>query len=155
MSKARDLADNAAALDALADMRAMLEARGVGAVSETDGIPTGAIVQSGSNANGSFVRWADGTQICHHRITLGFVSGASLYAAWTFPQSFSAAPTVLATVIDHGTYAMGRGSLGAGGVDNPPTTTGAEIFQSRDPAAANFVAGNTIDYSVMAVGRWY
>jgi hypothetical protein len=136
-------------------MHDMLAERGVGTVSQADGIPTGAIVQSGSNADGSYVRWADGTQICHHRITLGFVSSASLYAAWTFPQAFSAAPTVVATVLDHGTYAPGRGSLGAGGVDNPPTATGAEIFQSRDPAGPNFVAGNTIDYLAMAVGRWY
>ena len=36
----------------------------VGPVSHSGGVPTGAVVESGSNANGSFVRWADGTQIC-------------------------------------------------------------------------------------------
>lgn len=41
MSRARDMID-------------MLVARGVGTVSE-DGVPTGALVQSGSNANGSFL----------------------------------------------------------------------------------------------------
>jgi hypothetical protein len=142
MSRVRELMD-------------VLRARGVGTVSETGGVPTGGIVQSGSNANGSFIRFADGTQICQHKITLTYASTASLYAAWTFPQAFSAAPTVIATAIDEGTYAPGRGTLGVGGVDNPPTTTTAELFQSRDPAGTNFAAGNTIDFFCMAIGRWY
>jgi hypothetical protein len=36
----------------------------VGTVSQASGVPTGAIIERGSNANGSFVRFADGTQIC-------------------------------------------------------------------------------------------
>lgn len=36
----------------------------LGTVSESGGIPTGAIIQRGSNSNGTFVRFADGTQIC-------------------------------------------------------------------------------------------
>lgn len=36
----------------------------VGAVSENAGQPTGAIIESGENANGQFIRWADGTQFC-------------------------------------------------------------------------------------------
>jgi len=36
----------------------------LGTVSQTGGVATGAIIQRGSNANGDFVRFADGTQIC-------------------------------------------------------------------------------------------
>lgn len=36
----------------------------LGAVSQSAGVPTGAVIESGSNANGRYVRWADGTQIC-------------------------------------------------------------------------------------------
>ena len=36
----------------------------VGTVSQSGGVPTGAIIQRGSNANGEWVRYADGTQIC-------------------------------------------------------------------------------------------
>lgn len=36
----------------------------VGTVSESGGVPTGAVVERGSNANGEYVRFADGTQIC-------------------------------------------------------------------------------------------
>ena len=40
------------------------QASAVGTVSQSGGIPTGAIIERGSNANGSYIRWADGTQIC-------------------------------------------------------------------------------------------
>jgi hypothetical protein len=36
----------------------------LGAVSETSGVPTGAVINRGSNANGEYTRFADGTQIC-------------------------------------------------------------------------------------------
>jgi hypothetical protein len=36
----------------------------IGPVSEAGGVPTGAVIERGSNANGEYVRWADGTQIC-------------------------------------------------------------------------------------------
>lgn len=36
----------------------------LGTVSQSGGAPTGGIIQRGSNSNGEFVRFADGTQIC-------------------------------------------------------------------------------------------
>lgn len=36
----------------------------VGAVSQAAGLPTGALIESGLNSNGAYIRWADGTQIC-------------------------------------------------------------------------------------------
>lgn len=36
----------------------------VGTVSQSGGAPTGAIVERGSNANGVYTKWADGTMIC-------------------------------------------------------------------------------------------
>ena len=36
----------------------------LGTVSQSGGVPTGAIIERGSNANGEYVRFADGTQIC-------------------------------------------------------------------------------------------
>jgi len=38
----------------------------LGTVSQSAGVPTGAIIESGSNANGEYTRWADGTQIAHN-----------------------------------------------------------------------------------------
>ncbi|MGI1294369.1 hypothetical protein ACIAEU_24470, partial [Enterobacter kobei] len=36
----------------------------LGTVSQTGGVPTGAVIEKGSNSNGEYVRFADGTQIC-------------------------------------------------------------------------------------------
>ncbi|WP_236045296.1 MULTISPECIES: DUF2793 domain-containing protein [Pseudooceanicola] len=54
----------------------------VGTVSQSAGVPTGAVLESGSNANGEYTRWADGTQICTN-------GGAAIT---TDPASFAGTP---------------------------------------------------------------
>src|SRR5690606_15811578 len=58
----------------------------LGTVSQSGGVPTGALIQTGSNANGSYVRYADGTQICWGAVT-GTVPAApgATYASTNFP----------------------------------------------------------------------
>ncbi len=61
----------------------------LGAVSQSSGVPTGAVIDRGSNANGEYVRFADGTQICWTN-TLTFTAGVSSVGAnWSYPASFS------------------------------------------------------------------
>lgn len=57
----------------------------VGMVSQSDGTPTGAIVQRGSNVNGEYTRFADGTQICWIQ---SFSTLSNAAATWTFPAEF-------------------------------------------------------------------
>lgn len=64
----------------------------VGRVSESAGVPVGAIIESGSNANGDYVRYADGTQICAHTLTLPYFNTTRLQATWTYPAQFESAP---------------------------------------------------------------
>lgn len=68
----------------------------VGTVSQSGGVPTGAVVERGSNANGHFTRFADGTQIC--RSTVTSVSGGAL--TWTYPAAFVGIPSFTASVGD-------------------------------------------------------
>ena len=55
----------------------------------------GAIVESGSNSNGHYVRWENGEQVCFHKKAIdhtGDFSGSSrLTAQWAFPAGFSGA----------------------------------------------------------------
>ena len=75
----------------------------VGTVSESGGVPTGAIIESGSNANGEFVKYADGTQICFRRLTDSEVENTSTNIDTTFfsyPATFSVRPIPLGLITD-------------------------------------------------------
>lgn len=114
----------------------------LGTVTQSGGVPTGAIVESGSNANGRFVRFADGTQICRHRLA----ASTSANTTWTFPVAF-----VSATDID----VQGTGSTGLLAVRNFsiavfPTTTAVE-FNVFDGAGART---NSTAF-LRAEGRWF
>jgi hypothetical protein len=68
----------------------------LGTVSEASGIPTGAIIERGSNSNGEFVRYADGTQICSRVLSSNVACDVSLAIGgfrsaditWVFPAQF-------------------------------------------------------------------
>lgn len=126
MSRARDMID-------------MLVARGVGTVSETDGVPTGAIVQSGSNANGSFIRYADGTQICSAWVT----SSSAGNVTWTFPMTFVSAPRVIATCNAAANARIPVYANVLGG------SCEIAVYSTSNTRADN------ISTSVLALGRWY
>ncbi|MAN98206.1 hypothetical protein [uncultured Roseovarius sp.] len=68
----------------------------LGTVSQSGGVPTGAGIEPGSNANGDYVRFADGTQICWHTLTTGAINvaegagySASAATNWTYPAGFA------------------------------------------------------------------
>ena len=67
----------------------------VGDVSQSAGVPTGAIIQRGSNANGQFTRFADGSQVC--RISL--ITVADVGTDWTFPIAFANIPNISGTAV--------------------------------------------------------
>jgi len=81
----------------------------LGTVSQSGGVPTGAVFERGSNANGSYTKFADGTMICYHTFSVGSIvaAGAGTFdnpyrspsITWTFPAAFSAVPVVLMRTI--------------------------------------------------------
>jgi hypothetical protein len=79
----------------------------VGTVAQSGGVPTGAVIEQGDTANGSYVRYADGTQMCWFTTATLTANGAavgttgfykSAPAAWSYPAAFASDPTVTATV---------------------------------------------------------
>jgi len=56
----------------------------VGTVSESAGVPTGGIIERGSNANGEFTKFADGTMICTFTVTTSTSGGTTK----TLPATF-------------------------------------------------------------------
>lgn len=118
----------------------------LGPVSESTGTPTGAVIERGSNANGGFVRFADGTLICTAELSaVACTTGegalfASPSTAWDFPAAFAAAPAV-------------SGSGGASGrflgFDAPSASqvTCKVLSAVSDPASQ--------PPTVTAIGRWF
>lgn len=121
----------------------------VGTVAQSGGAPTGAIIERGSSANGEYVRFADGTQICSLRegaLALAVTSAVGVMyrdtalGAWTFPAAFSAAPVGIFTVMS--TFLVGL-STGA-------TTTS----MTRAVLGASTYTGNIVACG-LAIGRWF
>jgi hypothetical protein len=78
----------------------------LGTVSQSAGVPTGAIIERGSNANGEFVKYADGTLECWRygeiNLTITQLSSADFPVAFNhnFPVSTSWAYAQVDAVLD-------------------------------------------------------
>lgn len=121
----------------------------LGTVSQSGGTPTGAILEKGSNANGEYVRFADGTQICWSPVFNGDPSTAigSLYrlsaaGTWTLPAAFVNTGYAVAASANNNvqTHWANARSVSATSVE----------FQMLAP---NSQTGRSI--RIMAVGRWF
>lgn len=112
-------------------------------------------IERGSNANGKYVRFADGTQRCWEKLTLSYGAGSYCSATWTFPAAFVSAP--------EGLVATTESTGGATPVDTElaairaysATTTAATIRQPRISGLTSFQVGDTLDAAVSAEGNWY
>lgn len=67
----------------------------LGTVTQNGGVPTGALMQPGSAAQGRFRRTADGEMTCRHKLT----TSASAGVVWTYPSAFVEEPVVTGTAI--------------------------------------------------------
>ncbi|WP_237685080.1 DUF2793 domain-containing protein [Szabonella alba] len=122
----------------------------LGTVSQSGGLPTGAVIERGGNANGDYVRFADGTQICtlglaaSLAIGTGFMGGfRSAAQTWTFPAVFAAAPVLQAMAGD-------LTAFGAIGTDAPATTSAQWAVTAITAQGAAMRA-----VSLTATGRWF
>ncbi|ULB10741.1 hypothetical protein ORIO_12590 [Cereibacter azotoformans] len=123
----------------------------LGTVSFSGGVPNGKIIERNSNANGEYVRFADGTQICTHSfpgvaVTTSVNSG-SLYSGsvpdWTFPAAF----------VLHSGHARG------GRLVNAPAGVAVHLPYGSATSATSIRAYATAsvastDVAVWAFGRW-
>ena len=125
----------------------------LGTVSQVAGVPTGRIIERGSNANGEYIRFADGTQMCWHstggtdiNVAIGNVF-RSAPLVWTYPLAFSVAPMVAGTPRTGTPVAWGWVGLG-----NASDTQTQECRYAALCALSNTGA---FSVSLIAIGRWY
>lgn len=129
----------------------------LGTVSQASGVPTGAIIERGSNANGEYVRFADGTQICWTRFPFSgainiaingmFRSGSG---QWAYPVAFSARPMISGSYVSTLSNLEFDIWLQSAFEDINPNSTANVILASLQTKAAASRAIN-----VVATGRWY
>lgn len=122
----------------------------LGAVTQASGVPTGGLIERGSNANGQFTRWADGTQICWQTLTVNGAINAGLLGGfrntgqtWVYPAVFATAPALNGAPANLNSLAVVTSNVGP---------TAASVFHTAfasQGTAADLVA------TLVAVGRWF
>lgn len=111
-----------------------------------------AVIESGENGNGRWVKWADGTMICTHIITstawnIDPGTTASL-GAWTYPAVFAEAPVVSCTFYGNGADFLHPTTM-------IPTTSGVSDYSLHNFHSSIFLPGsNMATYKFTAIGRW-
>lgn len=128
----------------------------VGTVSESGGVPTGAIMESGSNANGNYIKYADGTLICMvHTPDIAISGGLSSIYIGTWPVPFTARPiAVITQSYGHGdsNYGLGYGTLNS---NNYGQNQGLTNTKYAAQIRVGGTAATVISADIIAIGRWY
>lgn len=126
----------------------------LGTVVQSAGVPTGSIVERGSNADGEYVKFADGTLICTKRLTTtgaisttyGSMFVRSGISAGNYAAPFAAIPTVSA--IPEQTSPGYRFI----GFDDSISTTAWPQFGLVDAVSRG---STTTTINFIAIGRWF
>lgn len=117
----------------------------VGTVSQSGGVPTGAIYERGSNANGDYIKFADGTMMC---FTSGFpvpaVANGAASEVWTYPANFIAAP-------------CGQITFRTPTSTNSFTSAQLQLTTGLSSATIRLIASvaQTYTMGILIIGRWY
>ena len=134
----------------------------LGTVSESGGVPTGAIIESGSNSNGEFIKYADGTMICITKksplLTTGDGSSVgslerSNTTSFTYPATFASIDHISGFKVETGnTSGTDFVSLSR---SNQDYLTGSFLSTIEFVILTSARSGDVSKVKVMAIGRWY
>lgn len=109
-----------------------------------ESIPSG-IYESGSNDNGSWIKYIDGTMECWHRVSTN-ISTDYLFFNWTYPVPFTSEP-IVSTKLSAGGSAVW--ALHSSGIGTASSVTNITYYKSQQGTYAN---PNYLD--VRAIGKW-
>lgn len=150
-------ADGAAAIaTALSNLslRTAAKADVVGTVSQSGGVPTGAIIERGSNSNGEYTKFADGTLICWFTRSVESITSnpsggtTNLYfsteSVFTFPATFVGTKPAVAP----------SAPLSSGGTSSWPSVRGSSLTGTSLALISN-VQNAAAYLGYTAVGRWF
>ncbi|WP_410734538.1 phage tail protein [Citrobacter portucalensis] len=135
-------------------LRTAAKADVVGTVSQSGGVPTGAIIERGSNSNGEYTKFADGTLICWFTRSVESITSnpsggtTNLYfsteSVFTFPATFvGTRPAVVPSA-----------PLSTGGTSSWPSIRGSSLTGTSLALISN-VQNAAAYLGYTAVGRWF
>ena len=113
------------------------------------------IVESGSNANGTYIKYIDGTMICARKITLSSVPVNSTWGSWyyyydnttySFVNEFISTPILQKTLVAPTPAGALLGDYG----DSNVTTSGFRGITLIRPTSNTVTA----DIYITAIGKW-
>lgn len=106
------------------------------------------IKESGSNPNGEYIRFDDGTQICWHTLTFTLNNQPGTTVTWTFPAAFKDNTAhVLGTVDNQSAADFGRYIVAA-------RTKGTSYTRVTVRHINESFETSEFEVAVQAVGRW-
>lgn len=134
------------ALDELATLKSASKADILGVVSQVGGVPTGAIMEAGSNANGFYARFANGLQLCYRLVGQTYIpSGGSIQSGtMTFPAQFYGPPLTFIHVNCEYPYSLTQNS-------EPNVSSASFVYSVRNGHFADL----GVYHGYMAIGRWF
>jgi hypothetical protein len=153
MSKARLKSKNILGIAEGGTGATSMGAGAVGTVSQTAGVPTGALFEVITNANGRAIKYADGTLVCERYIapaSLAVTSGiGSIFYAfcgiWTYPVPFVGdTPNSICTPISTGQVIW----AGVRSLNQSLSATEFAVY-----SAVSYTAATSLVYR--AWGRWF
>lgn len=111
------------------------------------------LVESGSNANGSYMKFADGTAICYTRLELTYQTENYLAlpgnAYWNYPIVYKSTPIVLVSKEAHWSHhRMIRSTAAA-----TPNLDDAMV-RLYSESSSPFQSGDTYNVYVISIGKW-
>lgn len=132
----------------------------VGTVSQSGGVPTGAIIERGGNSFGEWIKWADGRIEINKVFLLNFNQGAGTFSdpyrttpfTFTYPVSITSSEDRLMLFgCTLGSTSASRRSLFA---------TSANVATNQAEFVTAFIIGTTqpseqVRLSVTVIGRWF
>ena len=128
----------------------------LGTASETGGVPTGAIIESGSNSDGEYTKYADGTINCWDvDFLLDTFATPDIRNTWTFPEEFINDPTCFGAMTKSvsASTSLDDGDISYLRLANASLT---DVTALLEPASGStFSSGDSIAVNVMAQGRWF
>ena len=123
----------------------------LGTVSESGGVPTGAIIERGSNSNGEFVKYADGTMICFRPFITssgaddrGAVFRSDPVQTVSYPASFISSPQVV--------FGINASNVNAFGAKCGVESDRINGFRAYGPGSGDVT---DVNIALTAIGRWY